>query len=782
MNYQKMFRSTTLLFIVVLLCVMSFTEFSSAQTDVGSAEDITYLPISIGSATFKDVSSASIVSPASIVSSASIADATNEQDPPHITNLKTKARAEGSVRIIVELAMPNALQSESSLDADAVAGQRAMIQATQQQFIDGLADQAVNVYVTYKTFPFLALTVDAAHVESVLDSPAVVAVEEDRWMKRSLASSTAVIGAPTVWNAGFDGAGQTVVILDDGIDADHPFFGNRVVDEACFSTTGDLFDATSLCPNGTIEQIGSGAANAKIPACDGGDLCDHGTHVAGIAAGSGSNFSGVARGANIIAIQVFTRFDDNVFCSSAGEPTPCFGSYTSDQVRGLEHVSQLAGTYSIAAVNMSLGGGSYTDQATCDNVNSLRKTAIDMLRSQGIPSIISSGNSGTTNAIGAPACISSAIAVGATEDDDSVWFFSSMSNLVELLAPGESIDSSVPNNGFDNFNGTSMAAPHVAGAWAVFKQNQPSASIEQVLSAFENTGVLVSDTRPGGNTTKPRIQLDAALGITDAPTPTDTPTPTSTAAPITDTPTPTLMPSVTASDTPTPDHPMPTPDHNTPTPHHHTPTPHHHTPTPHHPTPTPHHHTPTPHPTSCHDVYEIPHGECDALVDLYNSTNGSGWSNHTNWLETITPCSWFGVRCRSGHVIGLELGYNHLDGTIPAAIGNLGQMEYLNLAGNHLYGSLPSTLGNMGNLAYLFIQENQLSGTLPAEMGQMHSLVDLFIYRNPFSGALPTTLTNLANLERFSFHDTSLCEPPSSTFQAWLNGLNGLQRTGILCH
>jgi len=167
------------------------------------------------------------------------------------------------------------------------------------------------------------------------------------------------------------------------------------------------------------------------------------------------------------------------------------------------------------------------------------------------------------------------------------------------------------------------------------------------------------------------------------------------------------------------------------------------------------------------------------LVSLYNSTNGAGWDNGTNWLQTTTPCSWFGVRCRGGHVIGLLLNNNDLNGMIPAAVGNLGQMEYLDLARNQLSGSLPSTLGNMSNLAELFIQENQLSGALPAEMGQMNSLMDLFIYGNPLSGALPTSLTNLANLERFSFHDTSLCEPPGPTFQTWLNGLNRLQRTGL---
>jgi len=779
MNYQRMFCSTTFLFIVALICVMSFTGILSAQTYDGLAEGNIYLPSSIGTASFEDLSSASIVPSA------------DDQEPPHVANLKAKARAEGSVRVIVELAMPNALQRESALGEDAVARQRSTIRATQQQFIDGLPNQAVNVRITYKTIPYLALTVEATHIESVLDSPAVVAVQEDRWLERSLASSTAVIGAPTVWNAGFDGAGQTVVVIDDGIDADHPFFGNRVVDEACFSSIDDSVDAISLCPNGTAEQIGSGSADVKIPACNGGNLCVHGTYVTGIAAGNGSSFSGVARGADIIAIQVFTRFDDNAFCSARGKFAPCFFNATSDLIRGLEHVSQLAGTYSIAAVNMSLVGESHTDQAACDNDNSATKIVIDILRNQGIPSIVSSGNAGSTNAISEPACISSAIAVGATTDNDLLAPFSSMSNLVELLAPGMSIDSSVPNNGFSNAEGTSAAAPHVAGAWAVFKQNQPSASISQVLSHFQGTGVSVSDNRPDGNTTKSRIQLDGALGIvpvTDTPTPIPTPTTTLTAAPITDTPTPTptLMPSVTASNTPT-EEPTEIPATNTPTPYispTSTPYPTSEPPTPTNtpamPTPTPTSYA-TPHPTLCDGVNEIHHSECTALVALYNSTNGMGWDNRTNWLQTTTPCSWFGVRCRGSHVIGLELNHNGLNGEIPTAIGNWGHMEYLNLARNHLHGSLPSTIGELGILNYLFIQENQLSGPLPVEMGQMGNLMHLFIYQNLFSGPVPMSLTHLTDMERFSFHDTSLCEPSSALFQTWLDGIDRLQRTDKLC-
>ena len=63
--------------------------------------------------------------------------------------------------------------------------------------------------------------------------------------------------------------------------------------------------------------------------------------------------------------------------------------------------------------------------------------------------------------------------------------------------------------------------------------------------------------------------------------------------------------------------------------------------------------------------------ECQALVALYTSTNGPGWTNKSGWLATDTPCSWYGVSCNAGHVIGVSLDSNQLSGSIPPELGNL---------------------------------------------------------------------------------------------------------------
>jgi hypothetical protein len=178
-------------------------------------------------------------------------------------------------------------------------------------------------------------------------------------------------------------------------------------------------------------------------------------------------------------------------------------------------VQALAGSLNIAAANLSLGN-STLNPAYCDAANPSMKAAIDSLRSLGIATIVSSGNNSYTSGLSVPACISSAVSVGATRDGssgatptDGIWPQSNSASYLNLLAPGQWINSSVPGGGYENFAGTSMAAPHVAGAWAVLKQIEPTATVDSLLSLLTSTGLPINDARNG--VTTPRLQLGPAV-------------------------------------------------------------------------------------------------------------------------------------------------------------------------------------------------------------------------------------------------------------------------------
>lgn len=399
-------------------------------------------------------------------------------------SLRAKAESQGTLRVLVRVAA--AFAPEGQLDsAQAISGQRRAIDTAQDTVLGQLGGTNARVNARFETIPFLALTVDAGALERLAALPEVTGIEEDVPERPALASSNVAIGTNVAVIQGLTGSGQVIAVLDTGVDKTHPFFaGGKVVSEACYSSTVPPY-TESLCPGGASESTAPGSG-VSCPA--GVEGCDHGTHVAGIAAGNngaGPGF-GVARDAGIIAIQVFSR--DDYFCWDEG----CAVAWISDQIRGLERVYELADDYDIAAVNMSLGGYPYYSQGSCDADNAARKAAIDNLRSIDIPTVASSGNNYYDDGISAPACISSAVSVGATSDADAVATFSNVATFLDLLAPGVDITSSVPGGGTASFNGTSMASPHVAGAWAVLKQANPGATVSDILAILRNTGVSVS--------------------------------------------------------------------------------------------------------------------------------------------------------------------------------------------------------------------------------------------------------------------------------------------------
>ena len=446
------------------------------------------------------------------------------------------------VRVLV--ALNGKWKYEGDLRSEDVKAQRTAIAAAQARVIAGIRAEsgtpnrtaAARVRRVYATVPGLALELRQELVAMLEKLPDVALVYEDRLYAPFLGDPTNGPGTTNIVGSrflndsevGVDGNGQVVAIIDTGVDRDHPFLGSsRFVANACFSETSWFnTDRVTLCPNGQDEQIGGNSGEN----CSGMVGCDHGTHVAGIAGGytdsngndriDRNDSKGVAPRVKFITMQVFHRMNRASVCDDqdmdgdgAPDSPPCVRTSSSDYIAALDRVELLRDDHPIAAANLSLGGGSFPSH--CDFLV-LEKWAIDDLRSRNTATVVAAGNDNERDAMSAPACVSTAISVGNTRDDDVVNSAfnggSNTSSTTDLMAPGTGVISSVPATGFLSKSGTSMAAPHVAGIWALMKQDlaargEPT-TVSAILERLRNTGRPV--TRAG--LTIPRVDAIAALG------------------------------------------------------------------------------------------------------------------------------------------------------------------------------------------------------------------------------------------------------------------------------
>ncbi|MBF5030422.1 S8 family serine peptidase [Micromonospora sp. ANENR4] len=255
----------------------------------------------------------------------------------------------------------------------------------------------------------------------------------------TLDHSVPQIGAPTAWAAGWTGKGVRVAVLDTGVDLSHPDLAGKVAESRNFTEEAD--------PD---------------------DIVGHGTHVASTIAGSGAASGGKYRGVAPDATLL------------SGKVCEVYGCTESAILAGMQWA---AAEQHATVVNMSLSGGDTPD------VDPLEEAVGTLTEQHGTLFVISAGNDGVDGSVGSPATADAALAVGAVDRDDALADFSSRGPRVgdgaikpDITAPGVEIVAARAANGqigdpvgdrYASLSGTSMAAPHVAGAVALLAQQHP---------------------------------------------------------------------------------------------------------------------------------------------------------------------------------------------------------------------------------------------------------------------------------------------------------------------
>ncbi len=336
--------------------------------------------------------------------------------------------------------------------------------SVQEEILTNLGSGVIYMYS--QAMKGFASQLSAAQVKKLLLNSDVVAVEEDRrvtldglqsnppWGLDRIDQTTLPVDGRYSYQA--DGSGITAYVIDTGVQASHPEFGDRV-------TSGFGVFAQTDCQG-------------------------HGTHVAGTI---GSSNYGVAKAVKIVPVQVLD-------CDGSGS--------ISTIVAGMDWVisNHSAGVRAVA--NMSLGG-SYS-------------TSLDLaatrLMNDGIVLVVAAGNENQDACNVSPASTPSAVTVGATNGSDYRASFSNYGSCVDLFAPGVGVLSTVMNSTAGSKSGTSMASPHVAGAAAVLWELNPSWTSTQISSALVSTATANKVQNAGLRSPTKLVYLAPADGV--APT------------------------------------------------------------------------------------------------------------------------------------------------------------------------------------------------------------------------------------------------------------------------
>jgi subtilisin family serine protease len=317
----------------------------------------------------------------------------------------------------------------------------------------------------------------------------------------SLTQSPAAIKAPALWGVDLatSGRGVKIAILDDGIDQRHPFFSPAGMQPPAGYPKGNTsYTSGKVITARAFPARSAQWRNAGLPFDP--VLSQHGTHVAGIAAGDhGTRATG---GRGLLSGVAPQAFIGNYKVLTVPSPGSGLNGNSPEIVAGIE----AAVRDGMDVINLSLG------QPEIEPTRDIVARALDGAADAGVVPVVAAGNDFLElgrGSVASPATSAKAIAVGAaalTRPTPSIAAFSSVGPTPlswrlkpDVTAPGVDVLSSVPPSGFSSFSGTSMASPHVAGAVALLRQRHPTWTVAQIKSALVLTGtpVRASESRPG---------------------------------------------------------------------------------------------------------------------------------------------------------------------------------------------------------------------------------------------------------------------------------------------
>ncbi len=363
------------------------------------------------------------------------------------------------------------------VDESDVEERKEEIEDLQEELLEdlgGFVEEDVVVTKEYETISAISAELTKEGLDELERSDLVERIVYDKKIELFLDESQPLLNADdahalSVNGYAINGQGQAVCVIDTGVDYTHSAFG---------SCTSETF----LAGNCSVIVAGIDIADNDS---DPMDLNNHGTHVAGIVASRDETYPGVAPGVSIVAAKVFP--------GSSGTTT------ATNLLAGIDWCTSNAEAYNITLLTMSLGDDTSHSEHCDDDVLAI---AVNDVVDAGIFVDVSSGNNGFSNGISSPACASKVAAVGATDVSDAISSGSNSAAILDLLAPGISITSSVLDNSFASKSGTSMASPHVAGVAVLVRQywqlvyNETIAPSD-IISVLQNSGVMLNDSRNG---------------------------------------------------------------------------------------------------------------------------------------------------------------------------------------------------------------------------------------------------------------------------------------------